>query len=59
MMDNAGLDVVVNVFAAMYGRIFGNENNGDKQVIMLYLSPGHFELLEEEPSSNLNNNIQM
>ena len=50
MMDNAGLDVVVNVFAARYGRIFGNENNGDKQVIMLYLSPGHFELLEEEPS---------
>ena len=50
MMDNAGLDVVVNVFAARYGRIFGNENNGDKQVIMLYLSPGHFELLEEQPS---------
>ena len=59
MMDNVGLDVVVNVFAARYGRIFGNENNGDKQVIMLYLSPGHFELLEEEPSSNLSNNIQM
>ena len=45
--DNAGLDVVVNIFAARYGRILGNENNGTKQVIMLYLSPGHFELLEE------------
>ena len=50
MMDNAGLDVVVNIFAARYGRILGNENNGQKQVIMLYLSPGHFELLEEEPT---------
>ena len=53
MMDNAGLDVVVNIFAARYGRILGNENNGHKQVVMLYLSPGHFELLEEEPSQNL------
>ena len=50
MMDNVGLDVVVNVFAARYGRIFGNENNGHKQVIMLYLSPGHFGLLQEHPS---------
>ena len=50
MMDNAGLDVVVNIFAARYGRILGNENNGNKQVIILYLSPGHFELLGEEPS---------
>ena len=50
MMDNAELDVVVNIFAARYGRILGNENNGQKRVIMLYLSPGHFELLEEEPS---------
>ena len=50
MMDNAGLDVVVNIFSSRYGRIVGNENNGQKQVIMLYLSPGHFELLEEEPS---------
>ena len=58
MMDNAGLDVAVNIFAARYGRILGNENNGHKQVIMLYLSPGHFELLEKEPSSNLDN-IQM
>ena len=55
MMDNAGLDVVVNIFSWRYGRIVGNENNGQKQVIMLYLSPGHFELLEEEPSSNLDN----
>ena len=58
MMDNAGLDVVVNIFAERYGRILGNENNGCKQVIMLYLSPGHFELLEEEPSSDLHN-LQM
>ena len=55
MMDNAGLDVVVNIFSWRYRRIVGNENNGQKQVIMLYLSPGHFELLEEEPSSNLDN----
>jgi len=50
MMDNAGLDVVVIIYAARFGRILGNKNNGHKQVIMLYLSPGHFELLEEQPS---------
>ena len=55
MMDNAGLNVVVNIFDQRYGRLFGNENNGTKQVIMLYLSPGHFELLEEAPSSSLDN----
>ena len=51
MMDNAGLDVVVNIYDERYGRIWGNENNGTKLIIMLYLSPGHFELLQEEPSS--------
>ena len=55
MMDNAGLDVVVNIYDERYGRIWGNENNGTKQIIMLYLSLGHFELLEEEPSSSLEN----
>ena len=50
MLDNLGLNVVVNFFSWRYGRIFGNEHNGTKQVIMLYLSPGHFELLEEKPS---------
>ena len=51
MLDNLGLNVVVNIFSWRYGRIFGNEHNGTKQVIILYLSPGHFELLEEEPGS--------
>ena len=55
MMDNAGLDIVINIFAARYGKILGNESNGHKQVNMLYLSPGHFELLEEQPGSHLGN----
>jgi len=55
MMDNAGLDVVVNIYDERYGRIWGNENNGTKLIIMLYLSPGHFELLQEEPSSRIDN----
>ena len=51
MLDNIGLDIVVNVYHWRTGKIFGNEHNGTKTVIMLYLSPGHFELLEEEPGS--------
>ena len=55
MMDNAGLNVVVNIFDQRYGRLWGDENNGTKQVIMLYLSPGNFELLEEALSSSRDN----
>ena len=55
MMDIAGLDVVVNIFDQRYGKVWGNEHNGTKQVIMLYLSPGHFELLEEAPTSSPDN----
>ena len=55
MLDNIGLDVVVNVFDHRTGKIWGNQYNGTKQVIMLYLSPGHFELLEEQPSSHYSN----
>ena len=58
MLDNVGLNVVLNIFDWRSRLIYGNENNGAKQVIMLYLSPGHFELLEEQPSSHLGN-IQM
>ena len=51
MLDNIGLDIVVNIYDGRSGNIFGNEHNGTKTVIMLYLFPGHFELLEEEPGS--------
>ena len=51
MLDNIGLDIVVNLYDGRSGKIFGNEHNGTKTVIMLYLSPGHFELLEENPGS--------
>ena len=50
MLDNAGLNVVVNIFDWRSRLIYGNEHNGDKLVIMLYLSPGHYELLEEHPN---------
>ena len=52
MLDNIGLEVVVNIFDRRTGLIYGNEHNGTKQVIMLYLSLGHFELLEEQPRTS-------
>ena len=51
MLDNIGLDIVVNVYQARNRKIFCDEHNGTKTVIMLYLSHGHFELLEESPGS--------
>ena len=49
MLDNLDLSFAVNIFNQRSGRIVGNEHNGTKTVIMLYLSHGHFELLEPLP----------
>ena len=45
VLNEAGLDVCVNIFDAKNNLIFGNEANEDKVVILLYLRDGHFELL--------------
>ena len=45
MLANADLNFVVNFYDERLNQIFGNENNGDKEVIMIYLNFGHFELL--------------
>ena len=57
MMENAGLHIVVNIVDSRYGKIWGNENNGTKKVTMLYLSYGHFELLEEHPHTDHNGQL--